>query len=90
MPIRVLRMVASLASVMSVISTPSTKTQPPVGLSSPAMMPSSVDLPEPEGPTMATISPGVMRRLMPRRISMRSPPSGSVLHRPIVSSLNYS
>ncbi len=38
------------------------KTSPPDGLVSPVSMRSSVDLPEPEGPSSATISPGTMDR----------------------------
>ncbi len=70
---------------MRVMSTPFTSTWPLDGRSSPAMMPSKVDLPEPEGPMMATNSPWAMRRLMPLRMSMRSRPSGSHLRTSIAS-----
>src|SRR5438093_7721274 len=40
---------------MTVISTPSKRMDPAVGLSRPAIKPSNVDLPLPDGPTMATI-----------------------------------
>jgi len=36
---------------------PATETVPPLGCKSPPRMPSKVDLPQPEGPTMARISP---------------------------------
>ena len=36
---------------------------PPVSRSSPARMRSSVDFPQPEGPTMQTNSPGAMRKV---------------------------
>src|SRR5690242_3691572 len=71
-----LRTFASWLSLMRVMSMPSINTWPLVGLSSPAMMPSSVDLPEPEGPTIATNSPLFTSMLMPLRISMRVPPRG--------------
>ena len=47
---------------MSTRSSP-TRTAPLVGLSIPAMRLSRVDLPEPDGPMMATASPGSTRRL---------------------------
>jgi hypothetical protein len=40
-----------------------------VGVSSPAMMDSSVLLPEPEAPTMATVSRGARLKSISRRIS---------------------
>src|SRR5579871_5817235 len=85
MPIFWFLTAASLPSLMRVMSTPSTKTWPLVGLSNPAMMPSRVDLPDPDGPTMATNAPCSMRRLMPLRMSMRSRPSGSDLRMSIAS-----
>jgi hypothetical protein len=42
----------------------STAIAPPVWTSSPASIRSSVDLPQPLGPTMQTNSPGAMRRSM--------------------------
>ena len=41
---------------------------PLVGVSSPAMMDSSVLLPEPEAPTMATVARGATEKSMLRRI----------------------
>lgn len=79
MPILRLRMVARALSPIHVMSTPSTRIRPLVSVSRPAMMPSSVDLPDPEGPTMATISPWAMHRLTPFRIAMCSRPSGKDL-----------
>src|SRR2546421_5418783 len=75
-PILLLRTTASLPSVMRVISTPSINTCPVVGLSSPAIIPSSVLFPDPDGPTMETNSPLIIEKLMPLRMSMRSRPRG--------------
>src|SRR5688572_32124882 len=47
---------------------PDSHTSPAVGESRPASNDSSVVLPEPEAPTMATVSPGATARLAPRRI----------------------
>ena len=44
------------------IGLPCQKTSPPEGFDSPASMRSSVDLPEPEGPSSATISPATIDR----------------------------
>ena len=55
------------------MSSPSMRMLPALGRSSPASSPSSVDLPEPEAPTMATASPGLISRLIPSK--MPSPPS---------------
>ncbi len=44
---------------------PSISTSPEVRSSSPAMMRSSVDLPQPEGPTKTTNSPSATSRSMP-------------------------
>src|SRR5215813_321533 len=46
---------------------PTMETVPRVGLMSPPTMPSNVDLPQPEGPTMATISPWRMVKPMSSR-----------------------
>ena len=54
-------------SSSSVSSRPATFTDPDVGRSSPPMRLRRVDLPEPEGPTTATSSPGRMVRLTPAR-----------------------
>ena len=44
---------------------PSISTSPDVASSSPAMMRSSVDLPQPDGPTKTTNSPSFTSRSMP-------------------------
>ncbi len=49
------------------VSSPATRTLPAVGRSSVPMTCSSVDLPEPDGPTMATSSPACDRRATRRR-----------------------
>src|SRR5258708_5102967 len=78
MPILLLRTAASLLSVIRVISTSSISTWPFVGLSRPAIMPSSVLLPEPDGPTIETNSPLRIWKLIPLRISICSRPRGRV------------
>ena len=55
-------------------SVPSTTTLPESGRSSPAMVMSRVDLPEPEGPTRPTASPLPTLREMPLRICTRAAP----------------
>src|SRR5262249_14838737 len=51
------RKIASFVWSRAQISVPSTSTWPELGVSTPPRMCSRVDLPEPEGPTMATNSP---------------------------------
>ncbi len=48
---------------------PSTSTRPRLAGRSPAMILSSVDLPQPDGPTMASISPRATWRSTSRRAS---------------------
>ena len=50
---------------VAVMSSPSTRTRPALGASSPARMRSVVDLPEPEGPSRAKNSPGSITRSRP-------------------------
>ena len=50
-------------------SLPSMRISPSLTLSSPAIIASSVDLPQPEGPTSATNSPVSASRSMPLRTS---------------------
>ena len=57
----------SSSSFRAKMSRPSTRTEPPVGRSSPPSMWSRVDLPEPEVPTMATNSPFSTVRSTPSR-----------------------
>ena len=54
---------------------PATETMPPSGSSRPARQDSSVDLPDPEGPVTATISPGSSSSETPRRASVSSSPA---------------
>ena len=51
------RMAARASSSRANKSSPAKRTVPWVGVSKPAMMDSKVLLPEPEAPTMATVSP---------------------------------
>lgn len=52
---------------------PSTLTEPSVGSRKPASRRSSVDLPQPEGPTRHTISPSPKRRVISRSASTSDP-----------------
>src|SRR5436309_4472250 len=60
---------------MTVISTPSKRMDPAVGLSRPAIKPSNVDLPLPDGPTMATICFSGTSRVISSRIVIIWPPA---------------
>src|SRR5208282_1491531 len=59
--------------------TPSTLMLPRSGGSKPAMMLSSVDLPQPEGPTMATNSPSPTLKSMPSSTSSEPRPESKLL-----------
>ncbi len=61
-----------LAAGISFIACPSISSVPPVIGSSPAIILSSVDLPQPDGPTNTTNSPGSISRSTPCTTS-RSP-----------------
>src|SRR5487761_2784514 len=63
-------------------STPSRCTLPALGVSSPASRPSSVDLPEPEAPTIATASPAMTARSISCRMTSWLAPFGTTLVRP--------
>ena len=63
------RSCVSLASSMRVMSSPAISTVPLVGLSRPAIVCMSVDLPDPEGPMTATSSPGRTLSETPRSAS---------------------
>src|SRR5439155_14244772 len=56
--------------------------RPALGVSSPARIASSVDLPEPEAPTTATASPGVTARSISRRITRSESPLFTVFPMP--------
>ena len=56
----------------SLTTSPSTAISPSVISSSPAIIRSVVDLPQPEGPTSTTNSLSAMSRSMPRTASMSS------------------
>ena len=56
-PIRRLRTWASSSSVMALTSSPASRNEPDVGTSRQPRMCMSVDLPDPDGPMMATYSP---------------------------------
>src|SRR5271157_3437653 len=74
MPTRAPRNLASASSLRSPSPTPSIRTSPLSGRSSPAIIMSSVDLPEPEAPTMPTASPFAIVRLTLRKIWTRAAP----------------
>ncbi len=77
MPIFAPRKVASASSSIAVIAAPSMHISPAVGASSPAMSPSSVDLPLPEGPTMETNCPSGIVRSSECKIVKVSAPEGT-------------
>src|SRR5262249_3935630 len=58
---------------------------PPLGAVSPARMRSSVDFPQPDGPTMQRNSPGAMRRLISSSATTRAGPLRYSLHSPAIS-----
>src|SRR5690242_18549841 len=60
---------------MPLMDSPPTNTSPEVGVSRPPRRCSSVLLPEPEAPTMATRSPAATARLTPFNTSTRYSPS---------------
>ena len=62
-------------SLSVVISVPATATSPDVGLSSPARMCISVDLPDPDGPMTAVALPGAISTVTPRSASTAVSPS---------------
>ena len=74
MPTRAPRNRASESSFRPPSLTPSISTSPRSGRSSPAMIMSSVDLPEPEAPMMPTASPFAIVRLTLRNICTRAAP----------------
>ena len=69
------RSFVSSVSSSAVTSTPATETSPDVGLSSPARMCMSVDLPEPDGPITAVSRPLAMSTDTPRSASTAVSPS---------------
>jgi len=75
MPTRRPRKRASASSPIAEINSPSILAWPASGRSSPANTISSVDLPEPEAPTMPTDSPASMASETPRKIWTRAAPS---------------
>ena len=81
-PIRLPRSRASASSASAVMSTPSITMRPVDGASRPASRPSSVDLPLPDGPVIATTRPDSMRRSSGCRIVSIASPLGTVLETP--------
>src|SRR5579883_2895223 len=73
MPIRVLRYFADALSLSSSTRVPATVTVPAVGRSRPATRLSTVDLPLPEGPRIATASPA--RTVIEMSSTAGGPPS---------------
>src|SRR5512138_1798273 len=66
---------------------PSTLTSPRSGFSKPASTPSSVDLPQPDGPMMATNSPSPTEKLMSSRTASGPRRVWNVLEMPRTSIL---
>ena len=77
-PSRQARSPDSCLSVMVEVSSPATRTTPAVGRSSVPITCNRVLLPDPEGPTMATSSPGSIRRLTPARATTGGSPGYSL------------
>ena len=73
MPMCRRRMIASSSSVLPTSDSPASDTSPSVGESSPAMMLSSVDFPQPDGPITATNSPGLTVKSTPRSARTGAP-----------------
>ena len=71
-PIIRARRAARARSGRRVIGAPAMRTWPPSGSSRPAMHASSVDFPDPEGPTTATVSPRSTRSDTPPRATVSS------------------
>ena len=69
------RSAVSCFSLRDVRSTSPMKTEPPVGVSSPATQCSRVDLPEPDGPMIAVNSPRANSIVTPRSASTAASPS---------------
>ena len=65
MPIRPRRARASASSSSAAKSMPATRTSPPLARSRPESTAISDDLPDPDGPRMARLSPRPMSRSMP-------------------------
>jgi hypothetical protein len=73
-PTRRPRQIASSSSLIRSIRRPSTVTVPAVGRSMPVIMFMIVDLPLPDGPTIATMSPSAIVRSTPRRAAYSTRP----------------
>ena len=69
------RSIVSSVSSRPLMSTPAIETSPDVGLSRPARMCMSVDLPEPDGPITAVRRPWAISTETPRRASTAVSPS---------------
>ena len=76
---RLPRTAARASSSRPLNGAPSTVTLPLVGLSSPASKPNSVDFPEPELPTIATLSPSDTLKFKSRKIQIGFVASPTVL-----------
>ena len=72
---RLARSAARSRSLSVAMSSPVTRTVPVLGRSSVPIRCNKVDLPEPEGPTMATSSPSLTEKLTPANaVTGGSPP----------------
>ncbi len=71
------------------MSSPKMLTWPAVGTSRPASSPSKVDLPEPEAPTIAAVSPASMARLISSSIVRLPVASCTTLPRPCASTAMF-
>ena len=75
-PIRSRRSSVSCLSLKAVSSVAPRRTEPDVGVSSPAMQCMSVDFPEPEGPMIAVNAPRAKDTSTPSKARTGSPPVG--------------
>src|SRR5439155_11535525 len=80
-----LRNPARPSSSSAKMSVPARRTVPCDGVSSPASRPSSVDFPEPEAPTMASVSPACTVKLMSCKIVSSPVASATFLVSPITA-----
>src|SRR3569623_694514 len=85
MPRRSRRVVVRAPASCCATSTPAMRIDPPNPPSSRPTACNKVDLPEPEGPRSATISPSAIAKSIPRSTSIVSPPWLNARVRPVVA-----
>ena len=88
-PIFPRRSAFSFASLQPATLRPSNQYSPDVGTSSSPRTDSSVDLPQPDGPVMATYSPAAISRSMRSRAVVRTSPAVWILLTPDSRSMSF-